>query len=274
MEIHANTGAEAFHATVQALLAEGRSVSPRGRATRELTNFRLTVSNPGSMSCEGVHPGFSRAIAACEALHLISGERYGNTMHRLTRGLGSIRWGSNLDNTGSRLRDQLEHIVELLVRDPDSRQAVGLIWRTEDHEGNASFLCATQVQYLVRDGRLHAITTMRSNDVWNGLPNNLFAFGQLQLTLANALRVEPGTYTHAAASMHLYERHREAAEKVEPPTGVVADPAGLNGPGDPGLRRWKSSRNIAEWLLDNVPFPDPNLSEVWYRTNLHGKNNA
>ena len=52
---------------------------------------------------------------------------------------------------------------------------------------------------------------MRSNDIWMGLPYDVFSFTCMQILLAFKLGVGIGTYTHHAASLHLYKRDYDTA---------------------------------------------------------------
>jgi thymidylate synthase len=61
----------------------------------------------------------------------------------------------------------------------------------------------------VRNGRLEWSQIMRSNDIFLGLPHNFVQFMTLQEVLAGWIGIEPGTYTHFADSLHLYERNAE-----------------------------------------------------------------
>jgi len=53
---------------------------------------------------------------------------------------------------------------------------------------------------------------MRSNDVYVGLPHDVFSFTMLQEILCATLEVELGTYKHMVGSLHLYEKDTAAAE--------------------------------------------------------------
>ena len=55
------------------------------------------------------------------------------------------------------------------------------------------------------------ITTMRSNDVYLGLPHDVFFFTMLQELVARRLDVELGLYRHIVGSLHLYEHNVEDA---------------------------------------------------------------
>jgi thymidylate synthase len=95
--------------------------------------------------------------------------------------------------------------------------------------------CTLSLQFMWTEGeRLGLRVSMRSNDVWLGLPYDLFQFTALQCAMADALGVEPGPYVHTVGSLHLYARDEEAS-------------AGLGNPGEPlrhettYARRWGGS---------------------------------
>jgi thymidylate synthase len=58
------------------------------------------------------------------------------------------------------------------------------------------------------------MATMRSNDAFKGLPHDVFTFTMLQEIVARQLGVEPGTYSHFAASLHLYDVDAEKARQL------------------------------------------------------------
>jgi thymidylate synthase len=66
--------------------------------------------------------------------------------------------------------------------------------------------CTLSVQFVLRQERLYAITTMRSNDLWLGFPYDVFCFSTLQRLFAYTLGVDVADYVHNVGSMHLYTR--------------------------------------------------------------------
>lgn len=104
--------------------------------------------------------------------------------------------------------DQMEFIEKILSSDPNSRQAVIHIKDACDYTEfpTRDVPCTVCLQYFIRDGKLHATTYMRSNDLWTGFPYDVFCFTCFQIILAFRLGVEIGTYTHIAGSLHLYQR--------------------------------------------------------------------
>lgn len=109
--------------------------------------------------------------------------------------------------------NQIENVVELLMRRPTSRKAVIQLFNAEDLNGTFSDIpCTTTLQFLVRDGKLDMITTMRSNDSYKGLPHDVFCFTMLMEIVARSIGVEIGTYHHFVGSLHLYENDRADAQ--------------------------------------------------------------
>ncbi|MDE7423050.1 MAG: thymidylate synthase [Lachnospiraceae bacterium] len=101
--------------------------------------------------------------------------------------------------------DQWEYVKDLLRNSPETRQAVIHI-KTADCEESKDVNCTVCIQFFIRDGKLHATTYMRSNDIWMGFPYDVFQFTCMQILMSMELGVEIGTYTHIVGSLHLYKR--------------------------------------------------------------------
>jgi thymidylate synthase len=66
---------------------------------------------------------------------------------------------------------------------------------------------------MIRGGALHLVAHMRSNDVYKGLPHDVFCFTMLQEVAARSLGVELGHYSHSVGSLHLYKDDASKAER-------------------------------------------------------------
>jgi thymidylate synthase len=132
--------------------------------------------------------------------HTVRGSCYG---YRIFKRLG-------------RDESQWESVRRLLSADPASRRAVlTLSEPLGDRAVTAKDIaCATSVQFLLRENKLHTIVYMRSNDAFLGLPYDVFLFTMVQELLASELGVDVGSYYHCVGSIHLYERNVEAAESM------------------------------------------------------------
>ena len=103
--------------------------------------------------------------------------------------------------------NQLDNVVEILKKNPDSRKAVIQLFDahdiTEDHK---DIPCTCTIAALDSgEAKLHMITYMRSNDAFVGLPHDVFCFTMLQELMARSLGYELGQYKHMVGSLHLYK---------------------------------------------------------------------
>ena len=221
-----------------------RPAAPRGQPTREIAGpHAFRVLYPGIMPLVAGGREFRHAITAAEGLSLVGQtsvpeivvDRVG-AFRKFLR--SSVFWGAY----GPRVAGDVGNLVELLKQDPDSRQAVLTLFDADRDLGRVDQLdlpCTVAVQFMLRAGALEMFVTMRSNDVWLGLPYDLGQFTMLQAAVAQALGAEMGTYTHVAGSMHLYERDLERARAAAARAGrlVAQEPIPLpwwGGSGDIG----------------------------------------
>ena len=102
--------------------------------------------------------------------------------------------------------DQIESIINTLIRDPNSRQAVGQIWDVADLErATKDKACNMQVVFRMRSGRLDLTVYNRSNDViWGAYGANVVQFSTLLEYVAAKVGVPMGTYTQVSNSYHIY----------------------------------------------------------------------
>jgi hypothetical protein len=104
-------------------------------------------------------------------------------------------------------RDQLDAIVALLKREPDSRRAVLGMWYPETDLGSASkdIPCNTQCYFKLRGGELRMTITCRSNDViWGAYGANAVHFSMLQEYIAGRLGATVGPMYQLSDSWHIY----------------------------------------------------------------------
>lgn len=249
--IHARTGRDAVLQVCRQVLEFGRPVAPRGQQTLELSPVHIELRNPRDTLPDGINrTRLLPAIGAAEALQNIAGAAMPELMHRISKFFPkpTSRWDEGVPTYGERLGGQLDEAEGILRSDPDSREAVVSIWKAGDIVGGqAHNLCTVSLQFLIREGELDLFVTMRSNDAWYGLCYDLFQFAQLQNTMARCLAVPIGRYFHTAASMHLYERHWEAASALQ--QGLQNTSQRLLGIGWESGQPWSVARARAHAIL-------------------------
>ena len=108
--------------------------------------------------------------------------------------------------------DQWEYVKGLIRKDPNTRQAVIHI-KDASNVPTKDTPCTVYLQFFLRDNKLHLSVHMRSNDIWMGVPYDMFSFCFLQVKMAMELGVEVGSYTHYAGSLHMYQRDYDTAKK-------------------------------------------------------------
>ena len=116
-------------------------------------------------------------------------------------------YGARLFDNGNISESQVHKIVKLLKSKNSTRQAVIQIFDKKDLdiEGNLDIPCTCTLQFFIRNNKLILFVTMRSNDVFIGLPHDIFCFTMLQEMIAKELKKEIGDYNHFISSCHFYE---------------------------------------------------------------------
>lgn len=115
--------------------------------------------------------------------------------------------------------DQLEEIIELLRRDPNTRQAVLQIWDHQDlTKSTKDKACNTQVVFSIRDNYLNMTVFNRSNDIWWGAYGaNAVHFSILQEFIAASVNVNIGSYSQVSNNLHLYTEIYDAQKYIDSP---------------------------------------------------------
>jgi thymidylate synthase len=107
---------------------------------------------------------------------------------------------------------QFGKVVSELKKNLESRRAVIIytrpsMWEDYNHDGRSDFMCTNVVQYLVRDGSVHAYVSMRSNDAVLGFKNDRAWQETVLRRVAGSLELPTGNLYWSAGSLHVYSRH-------------------------------------------------------------------
>jgi len=200
------------------ILARGTAIKPSKGDARETSGMLLKLSAPRVRLSRSESRGL---LFSClgELLWILAGS---NRLDFIQHYIPSYDEFSDDKKTiygayGPRLfgktpNDQVARVIQLLKDKRDSRQAVlQLFDRTDTLESHKDVPCTCTLQFMVRDSRLHMLTSMRSNDAWLGLPHDVFTFTMLQELVARSVGIELGEYKHAVGSLHLYDEHHDKA---------------------------------------------------------------
>lgn len=209
-----------------AFAAAGEPRSPRGTATRDAGPVLVDLDAMHAHVFSGSARSTDLAYLAAEARLFAVGEvraseyaRHASLWGRIANPDGEINsaYGHRIwhrrfyEHRGGQRdrqqRTQWEQAYRTLKADPDSRRAVLTLNLPEDHwEGNRDVPCTLAIS-LQRgpDGCLDANVTMRSWDVWFGVPYDVPFFAAVARRMATELGLGIGRVRVMAWSLHAYD---------------------------------------------------------------------
>lgn len=156
------------------VMTYGSIVAPRNMAIYEILNYHTVIdmSNP-VLGVQERNLGYKFLCA--EAAWILSGDNRVSTISPYSKNIVNFSDDgvSFFGAYGPKIRDQIPYVVDTLLDDHESRQAVINIWRESPRE-TKDVPCTVSLQFLIRDQRLHIISTMRSSDLWLGWPYDTF----------------------------------------------------------------------------------------------------
>ncbi|GAA4436851.1 thymidylate synthase [Ravibacter arvi] len=115
--------------------------------------------------------------------------------------------------------DQLQQVLDLLKKSPDSRRIIVSAWNPSDLSKMALQPCHALFQFYVAPpdegagpearGRLSCQLYQRSADVFLGVPFNIASYALLTLMIAQECNLEPGDFVWTGGDTHIYLNHLE-----------------------------------------------------------------
>lgn len=271
MYLRANTLDDLLDAAFKQLLKSKMRVSPTKGPTVEEQGVVLELTSPRARLSRASEKGHVFSCLgelfwyiSCKN-DLASIQYYIKRYGKYAEPDGTV-WGGYGPRMFGGERSQYEVVRDRLKAKPDTRKAVIQLFDREDILADYEDVpCTCTLQFLVRDGFLHLVVHMRSNDVFMGLPHDVFVFTMIQEILANHLGAKLGTYKHMVGSFHLYDRDREKVERYlsegfQPTREMPAMPAG--NPWNDITRLFEVESAIRKDGADKVAQTLPRLGEV------------
>jgi len=181
--------------------------------TKALFNVGFYITDPKDRKIINKEREWNENYADCEWLWYLSGDR---SVDKLGEFYGKIPpiWEKMADAEGNvnsnygwqwDRNKQIDYVYELLLNQPDTRQAVITILDMKEHDKfTYDTPCTYAIQFTIVNGRLDMCVTMRSNDLWYGFCNDQYQFSKLQEMISKKLKIDTGVYYHFAHNMHLY----------------------------------------------------------------------
>ena len=265
MEIIGSTATELWLTALAHIIHSGVATYPRGFICYELMNVHLDINMFQPIVTAPARKLGYRFLCA-EAAWILNGDDRVETIAPYSKIIsefsddGKIFFGSY----GTKIVAQLAYVAHKLIADNDTRQAVLTIWR-ENPGYSRDIPCTISVQFLIRDGYLHCIDTMRSSDIWLGIPYDMFNFTMLSsylILLLNKmadLELKLGKLFFNLGSFHLYKRDKLSAQKclgdwdARKFTYPVLDP----------LKEWSSPEDLIRHLWSIAELKPEELTSKW-----------
>jgi len=231
---------------VKKLLEIGDEVLASRGLNRELRGISFTLTDPRARVSRSASRGrlfsalgeFCWYLAGSDNLEHVE---YYIANYRSMVETGSGAYGPRL--FGEEQNAQVERVISQLRLHPTTRQALIQLFNLNDLDRHHDDVpCTSTLQFFDRDGRIDLVVYMRSNDVFHGLPHDIFAFTMLQEIVARALDRELGSYTHMVGSLHLYEENADEARAFIKEGALARAPMPSMPVGDPrdGIKHFMS----------------------------------
>lgn len=182
--------------------------------TKAVYNVCITILNPLDRDITTPWRKWSKKYAEREWEWYKSHNRSVEELKKHAPTWDKMHGGDNIVNSNygwqwSR-EDQLEHTIEQLQNNPDTRQAwISIFDGKEKSEYAYDTPCTIAIGFDIKPNskNLDMTVIMRSNDLVYGFCNDQYCFSKLQEYVANRLHRPVGTYTHIAHDLHIYKKH-------------------------------------------------------------------
>lgn len=110
--------------------------------------------------------------------------------------------------------NQVEHAIAYLKKTPHTRRAVAVTWHVEKDISDKNPPCLTEMIWSVSHGKLQQTCLVRSHDMFDGWPLNLFGWRELQKKVSAETGIPLGSLIVLSTSAHIYDTKWEEAKKI------------------------------------------------------------
>jgi thymidylate synthase len=217
--LSAETLDDLMRSVIESVQRDGRPITASRGPMMELTGVLLELVNPRARLSLTESRGKPFSCLGELCWYLAASDEVEFIAYYLRRYREEAQDGVIFGAYGPRLFnlrgvDQLTNVTALLRNSSTTRRAVIQLFEATDVVARrVEVPCTCTLQFLLREGRLHLMVSMRSNDVILGLPHDVFCFTMIQEMVARELSVDVGGYKHAVGSLHLYDSSSNEARE-------------------------------------------------------------
>lgn len=203
-----STSSNIMYDLVQVVKDQGEIVESRIGPTREILDLSITFT----AGMYYTRPNMNQWIGWTEIAQLLAGTFDKRTFESVAPKSSLELFTSNMAY-GPRIYSQWEDVIAELTESPDSRRAVMFVGTP--NEAIEDLPCTKTIQFIRRNDQLITLVTMRSWDVYKGLPYDIMMFTALAQVTAKILGLEAGHVSIAAGSAHIYESDIDRIDEDE-----------------------------------------------------------
>ena len=160
--------------------------------------------------------------------------------------------------------DQIKYIIDELKKDNNSRRAVLSAWNPSQLNDMALPPCHMVYNFYKNSKGLSCLMTMRSSDLFLGLPFNIASTALLTILIAKILNIKANNISITACDSHIYEEHIDVVKiQLERSPNIFPN---ITIKSDIDHKNLSTEENI-EWL-ENLKFEDFILSDYIYHDGI------
>lgn len=206
---------DAYYSNISLTSSRNGDVKDLGRSVYQIKNdkFRLCFIKERKINLFFVFAEFSWIISGSNKLEEL--EYFISSYNKFSDD------GLTLNGAyGYRLRkyfqkDQIGQAIKLLKQDNDTRRVVLTMYSPEDlFKTSKDIPCNTTIYLKIRNNQLDITILNRSNDLYLGVPYNVFVFYLLQAYIAHNIGCDIGVQTHYTDSLHLYQENKNSVKNI------------------------------------------------------------
>lgn len=211
--IKKDTAAKAWIDVLRYVLKEGEDFLDKdNKNCREKTNIKVMINNPKkditkpietmSRNPKWVYPRQDEIANITLSRNYIPGHMY--------------VYGNRIFNYRNSINQINDFIIPLLMKDTTTRRAVINIWNPEIDSNifNKEVPSIMLISFIVKDDRLNVTATIRSNDIFFGLPSNIYQIYLIQEYVAQRIEKDIGNMTLNLLSAHIFHEQFSDAEEL------------------------------------------------------------